>query len=67
MSSVSLRPGKNLLLGYRLTRFIGSDDDSGGKRNARLRFECKADGAYHLIATGLGHPEGDFQLKIAAE
>jgi hypothetical protein len=55
-----------LSLGDPSLRLLASDDDSGGKLNARLRFECKADGAYHLVATGLGQPEGAFTLKIAA-
>ena len=46
---------------------LGSDDDSGGKRNARIRFPCKEDATYYLIATGLGEPEGSFELKIRAE
>ncbi len=46
-------------------RLLASDDDGGGKRNARMRFECKADGAYHVVATGLNRPEGAFTLKIA--
>ncbi len=45
-------------------RQLASDDDSGGKRNARIRFECKDDGTYYLAATGLGHPEGAFRLKM---
>jgi hypothetical protein len=47
-------------------RHLASDDDGGGKLNARLRFECKEDGAYHIVATGLGNPDGEFTLKIAA-
>ena len=45
-------------------RPLASDDDSGGKRNARIQFECKQDGDYFLVATGLGQPEGEFELKI---
>jgi hypothetical protein len=51
LSDASLRP-------------LASDDDSGGKLNARIRFQCKQDGTYYLVATGLGNPEGDFTLKI---
>jgi hypothetical protein len=47
-------------------RVLASDDDSGGNRNARIRFECKQDGSYHIAATGLGLPEGAFQLRIQA-
>jgi hypothetical protein len=43
---------------------LASDDDGGGKRNARIRFECKQDGVYYIAATGLGEPEGAFTLKI---
>ncbi len=43
---------------------LASDDDSGGTRNARIRFDCKHDGTYYVVATGLGHPEGAFELKI---
>jgi len=43
-----------------------SDDDSGGKLNARIRFECKRDGPYHLVASGLGNPEGEFTLRIGS-
>ncbi len=43
---------------------LASNDDSGGKRNARIRFACKHDGTYYLVATGLGLPEGSFELKI---
>jgi hypothetical protein len=46
---------------------IASDDDSGGGRNARIRFDCKTEGAYYLVATGLGRPEGDFEIRIRAE
>jgi hypothetical protein len=47
-------------------RLLASDDDSGGKLNSRLRFECKADGTFFLVATGVGHPEGAFELKVRA-
>jgi hypothetical protein len=53
-------------LGDPSLRLVASDDDSGGKRNARIRFECKTAGAYFVVATGLGQPEGEFTLKIAA-
>jgi hypothetical protein len=43
---------------------LASDDDSGGNRNARIVFPCKADGTYCLAATGLGTPEGAFELRI---
>lgn len=43
---------------------VASDDDSGGKRNARIRYPCKHDGTYYIVATGLGQPEGTFELKI---
>jgi hypothetical protein len=56
-----------LSLGDANLALITSDDDSGGKLNARIRFECKRDGAYHLVATGLGNPEGEFTLKIGSE
>jgi hypothetical protein len=46
--------------------FLASDDDSGGRRNARIQFECKQTGEYHLAATGLGQTEGKFELKIRA-
>jgi hypothetical protein len=55
-----------LSLGDSSLRLLTSDDDSGGKRNARIRFDCKTDGAYYVVATGLGRPEGAFTLKIAA-
>ena len=45
-------------------RLLAADDDSGGKRNARIRYECKEDGTYYIVATGLGHPEGEFELKV---
>jgi hypothetical protein len=48
-------------------RELASDDDSGGKRNARIRFTCKEDGTYYLVTSGLGHPEGPFALKIRSE
>ncbi len=55
-----------LSLGDASLALVASDDDSGGKLNARIRFECKRDGAYHLVATGLGNPEGEFTLKIGS-
>ena len=45
-------------------RVLANDDDSGGKRNAGIRFECKRDGACLVVATSLGRPEGDFELRI---
>jgi hypothetical protein len=45
-------------------RHLASDDDSGGKLNARIRFACKQDGMYHIVATGLGNPKGEYVLKI---
>jgi hypothetical protein len=48
-------------------RQLASDDDSGGKRNARIRFMCKEAGTYYVVATGLGQPEGGFELKLHAE
>jgi hypothetical protein len=45
---------------------LGRDDDKGGKSNSLLRFECKQDGAYYLVASGLGQPLGAFELKIRA-
>jgi hypothetical protein len=47
-------------------RHIASDDDSGGNLNARIHFECKKDGIYHIVATGLGNAQGDYVLKIAS-
>jgi hypothetical protein len=55
-----------LSLGDPSLRLLASDDDGGGKRNARIRFACKTAGAYYVVATGLGQPEGAFTLKIAA-
>jgi hypothetical protein len=56
-----------LSVGNATLRPLASDDDSGGMRNARIRFECKQDGTYYIVATGLGHPEGDFTLKLRAQ
>lgn len=56
-----------LSLGDANLALISSDDDGGGKLNARIRFACKRDGAYHLVATGLGNPEGEFTLKVGTE
>jgi hypothetical protein len=47
-------------------RHLVSDDDSGGKLNARIRFECKQDGIYHIAATGLGKPQGEYVLRITS-
>jgi hypothetical protein len=40
------------------------DDDSGGGLNARITFDCKADGTYYLVATSIGRSEGEFELKV---
>ncbi len=59
LSDASLRP-------------LAHDDDSGGKDdkprkwNARIRFPCKEDGSYVIVATGLSNPVGAFELKIRA-
>jgi serine protease Do len=46
---------------------LASDDDSGGNLNSRIRFACPTSGNYVIIATGLGNPLGEFQLKIRKE
>jgi hypothetical protein len=43
---------------------LASDDDSGGKRDARIRFPCKHDGTYYIVAAGLNEPQGSFELKV---
>jgi hypothetical protein len=43
---------------------LASDDDSGGKRDARISFPCKHDGTYYIIAAGLNEPQGSFELKV---
>jgi serine protease Do len=56
-----------LVLADATLKRIASDDDSGGKRNARISFTCKEDGTYYLAATGHGNPEGTFELKIGVK
>ncbi len=61
-----------LSLGDASLRLLASDDDSGGKEdksgkwNARIRFPCKEDASYFIVASGLSHPEGAFELKVRA-
>jgi serine protease Do len=43
---------------------IAHDDDGGEGLNSRLRFRCTADGTYTIIATGLGNPLGEFELRV---
>ena len=43
---------------------LAHDDDSGGKRNARLRFTPPSEGTYQVVATRFGSGQGSYVLKI---
>lgn len=49
---------------------LATDDDSGGSRNARLRFTLPADGLYYIIATRFewfeGNTAGEYLLSLIA-
>jgi hypothetical protein len=46
-------------------REVTSDDDGGGARNARIRFECSRTGVYRVVATTChGDATGRFLLLI---
>ncbi|MCI0381416.1 MAG: hypothetical protein L0215_27845 [Gemmataceae bacterium] len=46
---------------------LAQDDDSGGGNNARMKWVCKADGVYRVIATTFGSGTGLFTLKLREE
>ncbi|MCI0640594.1 MAG: hypothetical protein L0Y72_22790 [Gemmataceae bacterium] len=46
---------------------LTQDDDSGGGNNARMKWVCKADGVYRVIATTFGRGTGLFTLKLREE
>lgn len=46
---------------------LATDDDTGKKRNARVRFTPPRDGLYVIVATGLGDPEGSYTLSVRPE
>jgi hypothetical protein len=43
---------------------LAKDDDSGGGHDARIIFNCPADGVYRIIATTFGGETGPFVLAI---
>jgi WD40 repeat protein/tRNA A-37 threonylcarbamoyl transferase component Bud32 len=43
---------------------LAEDDDSGGGQDARIIFNCPADGVYRIIATTFGAETGQFLLAI---
>jgi hypothetical protein len=43
---------------------LAADDDSGGFPNARIIFQCPADGTYHIIATVFSGLGGQYTLTI---
>jgi hypothetical protein len=43
---------------------LAHDDDSGGGRNARIRFACPKNGTYRIIATSFGGGAGPFSLVV---
>jgi S1-C subfamily serine protease len=46
-------------------RDVGQDDDSGGNRNARLRFALPEDGTYTILANSYGTREtGSYSLSV---
>jgi hypothetical protein len=43
---------------------LAKDDDSGGGHDARIVFNCPADGVYRIIATTFGGETGPFVLAV---
>lgn len=43
---------------------LARDDDSGGNRNARIRFECPENGEYRIIATTYLGGTGNFTVSV---
>jgi hypothetical protein len=43
---------------------VAEDDDSGGALNARIVFNCEADGTYRIVATTLAGGTGPFSLTV---
>jgi hypothetical protein len=43
---------------------VTSDDDSGGGRNARLRFRPRESGDFLIQVSGLGGATGDYEVRI---
>src|SRR5262245_51690602 len=43
---------------------LASDDDSGGNRNARIRFTPAKEDEYQVVATRFGNRTGNYLLKI---
>jgi hypothetical protein len=43
---------------------LAQDDDSGGNRNARIRFECPENGEYRIIATTYLGGTGSFTMMV---
>jgi len=43
---------------------LAKDDDSGGNRNARIRFDCPVDGEYRIIATTYLGGTGSFTVSV---
>jgi hypothetical protein len=43
---------------------VTSDDDSGGGRNARLRFRPRESGDFLIQVSGLGDSIGDYEVRI---
>jgi hypothetical protein len=46
---------------------LAQDDDSGGGRNARIKYKAPRDDVYRIYATSLGMESGLFQLKVREE
>ncbi len=46
---------------------LAKDDDSGGDHNARIQFECPADGTYRIVATTFFGGVGSFTLTVKAK
>lgn len=48
-------------------KVLATDDDSGGNVDARIVFEAKENGVYHIVATTFDGELGAFTLRVKAE
>jgi hypothetical protein len=74
---VKMAPGKTYIIDLESTEFdpylrildsknkpLAQDDDSGGNRNARIRFTPTVEDTYQIVATRFASRDGNYVLKI---
>lgn len=46
---------------------LAADDDGGGNLNARIVFNCRQEGTYHIVATSFGGAIGPYTLNVSEQ